>query len=50
MMLLSLLYICLQHNEEIFVSAPHCNRVKDVYAALGLAVEEPIEKVSLHVY
>ena len=30
--------------------APLCNGVKDAYAALGLAVEEPIEKVPLHVY
>ena len=49
-MALSLRYICLWHNEEIFVPAPLCNGVKDVYAALGLAVEEPIEKVALHVY
>ena len=49
-MLLLLLYICLQHNEEMFVSASLCNRVKDAYAALGLVVEEPIAKVTLHVY
>ena len=30
--------------------APLCNRVKDAYAALGLVVEEPIAKVTLHVY
>ena len=29
---------------------PLCNRVKDAYAALGLAVEEPIEDMPLHVY
>jgi hypothetical protein len=29
---------------------PLCNRVKDAYAALGLAMEEFIEKVPLHVY
>jgi len=49
-MALSLLYICLQHNEEICVPAPLRNRVKDAYTALGLAVEEPIEKMALHVY
>ena len=27
-----------------------CNRVKDAYAALGIVVEEPIAKVTLHVY
>ena len=30
--------------------APLCNRVKDTYAALGLAMEEPTEKVRHHVY
>jgi len=49
-MALSLLYICLRHNEEIFVPAPLRKRVKDAYAALGLAIEEPIAKVTLHVY
>jgi len=49
-MALLLRYICLWHNEEIFVPAPLCNGVKDIYAALGLAVEEPIEKVALHAY
>jgi hypothetical protein len=49
-MLLSLLYICIQHNEEIFVPVPLCNRVKDAYAALGLAMKESIENVPLHVY
>jgi hypothetical protein len=49
-MLLSLLYICIQHNEEIFVPAPLYNRVKDAYAALSLTMEEPITKVPLHVY
>ena len=47
---LSLLYICLQHNEEIFVAVPLCNRVKDAYAALVLAMEESIENVPLHVF
>ena len=46
-MALLLRYICLWHNEEIFVPAPLCNEVKDAYATLGLAVEEPIEKVAL---
>ena len=49
-MALSLLYICLQHNEEIYVPAPLRNRVKDTYTALGLAVEEPIQKMTLHDY
>ena len=44
-MALSLLYICLQHNEEIYIPAPLC-----AYAALGIATEEPIEKVPLHIY
>ena len=44
-MALSLLYICLQHNEEIYIPAPLC-----AYATLGIATEEPIEKVPLHVY
>ena len=44
-MALSLLYICLQHNEEIYVPVSLC-----AYAAPGLATEEPIEKVSFHVY
>ena len=49
-MALLLRYIYLWQNEEIFVPAPLCNGVKDAYAALGLAAEEPIEKVTLHVY
>ena len=49
-MALSLLYICLQHNEEIYVPAPLRNRVKDTYTDLGLAVEEPIQKMTLHDY
>ena len=44
-MALLLLYICLQHNESIYVPAPLC-----AYAALGLVTEEPIENVHLHVY
>ena len=44
-MALSLLYICFQHNEEIYVPAPLC-----AHAALGLAMEELIVKVILHVY
>jgi len=32
------------------VPAPLRKRVKDAYAALGLAIEEPIAKVTLHVY
>ena len=44
-MALSLLYIYLKHDEEIYVHAP----LRE-YAALGLATEEPIEKVPIHVY
>ena len=29
---------------------PLCNRVKDIYAALGLAMEDPFKKVHIHVY
>jgi hypothetical protein len=43
-MALSLLYIYLQHNVDIYVCPLHS------YAALGLVTEEPIEKVPFHVY
>ena len=47
---LSLLYICLSSNEEVYVPDALRHRVKAAYAALGLGEEEPVEKVELHVY
>ena len=47
---LALLYICLQHNEDIYVPPPLRSTVRDAYAALGIDEEEPIQKVPLHVY
>ena len=47
---LSLLYICLQTNNDIFVPPYVRERVKTGYAALGIDEEEPVEKVLLNVY
>merc|ERR1712086_466612 len=47
---LSLLYICLSSNKEVYFPDTLRHRVKAAYAALGLGEEEPVEKVELHVY
>ena len=46
----SILYICLQTNDDIFVPPYVRERVETGYAALGIDEEEPVEKVLLNVY